>query len=130
VIGAGQPLLHVVPNDAPLTVNARIDPAHADAVAAGQAARLVFASARPGTPPEVAGTVLRLSAETLADPAMGGRWFEAVIRPDAEALSRLPGGTPQPGTPVEVYLVTGEAAPLAWLARPILRHLGRVFRDG
>lgn len=124
VVGAGAVLVRIVPEAPARIVTARLDPARAAAAAPGQPARVLIPAAIPGAAADLAARVLRVAAEAEADAQTGARWVEVTLETEAGAA------LPRPGTPVEVFLSTGEAAPLAWLAAPLARHWARVFRDG
>ena len=55
VVRSGEPILHIVPEDARLVVMARLDPIHVDQVYPGQEAVLRFSSFPARMTPELAG---------------------------------------------------------------------------
>jgi glycosyltransferase involved in cell wall biosynthesis len=67
--------------------------------------------------------------DVLADPAGGPAFFRADITLPPAEVARLPPGTLSPGQPVEVFFLTGERTPLAYLLAPLSRYFDRAFRE-
>lgn len=128
VIGPGEPILSIVSDDLPVEIAARIEPRSIDRIFPGQDAMLVFPAFDRSTTPEISGTVLRVSPDTVADEA-GRPFYEAVIRPDPQALAALPDVKLLPGMPVEAFLRTGQRSPLSYLTRPITVYVQRALRE-
>ncbi|WGH79662.1 HlyD family type I secretion periplasmic adaptor subunit [Jannaschia ovalis] len=130
VIRPAEPILHIVPQDRPLVIVARVDPLHVEQVFPGQPVTLRFPGLDPRRDPELAGRLWRLSPDALTDPATGARFYEAELRPDPREVERL--GTDRtllPGMPVEAYLRTGDRSALSYLAGPLTAYFGRAFRE-
>ena len=79
VVRPGDPILHIIPNEAPLMVRAQLDPIHVDQVHRGQEAVLRFSSFSARTTPEFEGRVERVSADVMRDPQTGLSWYEMEI---------------------------------------------------
>jgi HlyD family secretion protein len=124
VLRPAEPVLHIVPQDRPLIVAARIPPIHIDEVRAGQSAELVLTALASRDRPRLTGRVVRVSADALADPQTGAAYYLAEIAPDPRANPDL-----RPGMPVEVYLLTGTRTPLAYLTAPFAAYFQRAFRE-
>lgn len=124
VLRPAESVLHIVPQDRPLVVAARIPPIHIDEVRAGQSAELVLTALASRDRPRLTGRVVRVSADALADPQTGAAYYLAEIAPDPGAHPDL-----RPGMPVEVYLLTGTRTPLAYLTAPLAAYFQRAFRE-
>jgi len=59
----------------------------------------------------------------------GLSYYQAILTPDAEALSALPDLTLLPGMPVEAFLKTEERTPLSYLTKPFTVYFQRAFRE-
>lgn len=129
VIRPADPVMYVVPGQQPLQVSARIETSDIDQVFADQPVTLVFSAFNMRTTPEIAGRVLRVSADAVTDNATGKTFYEAVIAPDAEAISAVPGLDLKPGMPVEAFLKTEARRPLAYLTQPLAVYFSRAFRE-
>ncbi len=129
VVPAGEPIALIVPTDGTPLVAARISPTDVDDVEPGQAARLVFPTFNARTTPEISGTVERVSATSLVDPATGQAYFLADIAIPPDEAARLGLVTLVPGMPVEARVTTGSRSVMSYLMRPIIDHLGHAFRE-
>ncbi len=65
VIQAGEPMMYIVPQDAPLLVAAQVDAIHVDQVHKGQNATLRFPAFNQRETPELQGQVINISADVL-----------------------------------------------------------------
>lgn len=129
VVQAAEPMMYVVPGDQPLEVSARIDPTQIDQVFVGQPVMLRLTSFDSRTTPEVPGSVIRISADVETDRNTGATYYEAVVRPDADALADIEDATLVPGMPVETFLRTRDRSPLEYLIHPLAVYFGRAFRE-
>ncbi|MDU8943114.1 HlyD family type I secretion periplasmic adaptor subunit [Ovoidimarina sediminis] len=129
VVRPADPMMFIVPGDQPLQVSARIDPIDVDQVFPGQPVSLMFTTFSRRTTPEIAGEVVRVSADAVTDQATGETYYEAVVSPDADAVAALPDITLLPGMPVEAFLKTEDRTPLAYLTHPLTVYFTRAFRE-
>ena len=143
VVRPGEPILHLVPEDARLIVVARLDPIHVDQVYPGQEAVLRFSAFPARVTPELDGRVRRVSADALRDVESGQSWYEVeldlgepsdtVTTGEAEGDARRRGPAQAlaltPGMPVEVLIRTAERTLLSYLARPVTDFFHRGLRE-
>jgi HlyD family secretion protein len=130
VVRPAETVLSIVPQDGPLIVSARIDPAVVDGIWEGQAAELVFPVLDPGIRVRQAGRVVRVSPDVLTDPYSGAPHYLARIELlPAEAPEAARIGTPQPGMPVDVFLQTRARTPMAYLLEPVTAYFDRALHD-
>lgn len=129
VIRPAEPVMHIVPRETALVVEARIEPTDVDQVWPGQPARLRFSAFNQRTTPEIDARVTRVSADALTDEATGASFFAIEIALDADALDALDGLTLVPGMPVEAFIRTGERTPLAYLTKPMTDYFNRSMRE-
>ena len=130
VLRPAEPALHIVPQDRPLVIAARIPPMHIDEVRPGQPAVLVFSAFLARDTPELSGRVAHVSADVLTDERTGETWYRAEILPDAGEVARLGDRALRPGMPVEAFIRTADRTPLAWLVQPFTDYLARAMREG
>ncbi|MEO3433764.1 HlyD family type I secretion periplasmic adaptor subunit [Inquilinus sp. CAU 1745] len=130
VVGAGEPILDIVPADEELLVEARIAPTDIDAVHPGLEARVILSSYAQRNLPRLSGTVRTVSADALIDEATGRTYYLARISVDEDDLAALDGVELVPGMPAEVAVVTGERTPFDYLADPFLDSFRRAFKEG
>ncbi len=130
VVGAGEPMMYIVPQDQPLVVTARVPAIHIDQVHVGQIANLRFTTFDQRTTPQLDGYVSRLSADTLQDERTGQVFYSAELGLEATELAKLSTDTVLlPGMPVEAYLRTGDRTPMAYLTKPLWDYFNRAFRE-
>jgi HlyD family secretion protein len=130
VIRPGEPVLEIVPRDEELLVDARLAPLDIDVVRPGLPAQIVLPAFRQRHMPRVEGRVRRVSADAIADPQSGERYFEVQVEVDRARLAALaPEIELAPGMPAEVYITTGERTVLDYLLSPLYESLRRAFRE-
>lgn len=78
VITAAEPLMQIVPQST-LTVEARIAPQDIDQLTIGQSTTLQLTAFNRNTTPEIAGAVIRISADLEIDQMTGTSFYKAGI---------------------------------------------------
>ena len=133
VVRPGEPILQIVPGDAPLVAVARLRPIDVDQVHPGQRALLRFPALPARATPEFAGHVTRLSADAVRDDRTGRAWYEvelAVDRPEGGGARRGFAGLPvTPGMPVEAHIRTGTRSVISYLVKPLSDFFYRSLRE-
>ena len=79
VVEPGEPILHIVPEDAELVVTARVEPIHVDQVWRGQDAVLRFTAFPARATPVFEGRIRRVSADVAHDERTGLSWYEVEV---------------------------------------------------
>jgi HlyD family type I secretion membrane fusion protein len=129
VIQSGQRLMEVLPADADLIIEARLDPGDVDSVSLGQSARVLLSSLNQRTTPTVDATVAYVSADRLTDERTGQPFFVMrLLFGDVESKG-IKRSDLYPGMQVETYVQTGDRTFAEYLLRPILDSFGRAFRE-
>jgi HlyD family secretion protein len=129
VVGPGETLMMIVPQDEDLVLDARVEPREIDDLHVGQSAVLRFPAFNQRTTPEVSGTVDRIGADLSVDPVSKQSYFTVRIRLRPEALALLGDNRLHPGMPAEAFIATGERTALAYLLQPFEDQLVRAFRE-
>ena len=130
VIRPAEPVMYIIPTDRPLVIAARINPINIDEVWVGQAVNLRFAAFDSRTTPELAGRVVKLSADAFIDDATRTAYYRAEIVPLPEELPKLEGLALLPGMPVESFIRTADRTPLRYLIKPMADYFNKAFREG
>lgn len=128
VITPAARLATIVPSNARLTVEVKIAPADIDQVKPNQPARLRFSAFARNDTPEYPGTVVTISPATSKDPATGATFYVAEVQIDGDAAI-LGDRKLLPGMPVEVFISTQHRTALSFLAKPVLDHANRMFKE-
>lgn len=130
VVGAGELLFEIVPDQEGVIIEAPIQPSDIEAVSVGMEARVVFSALALEEARSTTGVVAHLSPDVFVDEANGQRFFEARVTVDDEQLAEdLPGFNAVIGMPIEVYFVSGQRTLLEYLAEPIQQVLDRGLRE-
>lgn len=129
VVAPGQPILNIVPDGDKLVVEARLRPEDIDKVAIGQAAFLRLSAFDLRTTPELAGSVVTVSADSLNDQKTGLSYYIARVQIPDEEIAKLGSLRLVPGMPAEVFIQTGERTALSYIMKPLHDGLARSFRE-
>lgn len=129
VIRPADPLLHIVPQDRPLVIGARVATINIDEIQIGQPVVLRFSAFSSRTTPEIDGQLMRISPDALVDEATHMPYYRAEVTIPPDELQKLGDLALIPGMPVEVYIQTGERSPIAYLMKPLTDYFSRAFRE-
>lgn len=129
VVTPAQVLFELLPADAELVVDARLQPAEVDSVRPGQRADVRLSALNQRITPVVKAHVSYVSADTLTDEATRQLYYRVrlVIEPDQLPASQH--AMIVPGMPAEALITTAERTMLEYLFRPILDSMARSFRE-
>ncbi len=134
VISAGQKLMDIVPDRAPLQIEARISPNDADDIHAGQRAEVRFASLHDRTLPIIKGEVTKVSADSFSDDKTGARYYTAEVSVPLSEVAVLERRRDQnfalkPGIPAQVLIPLRKRTALQYLLEPLSDAIWRSFRE-
>lgn len=129
VVRPAEPILHIVPTDSALVIDAEVDPTHIDTVHAGQEAVLRFPAFNTRTTPVLYGTVSRVSPDAFVDEETRRSFYRAEVVLGEGEVAKLEGQQLVAGMPVEVFIQTGERTPIEYLVKPITDYFNRAMRE-
>lgn len=134
VVAPGQKILDVVPDKAPLVIEARVSPTDADDLHAGQTAEIRFPSIHDRSLPTITGKVTKVSADSFADEKTGARYYTAEVTVPVDQISELERKRNQsyvlkPGLPVQVLVPLRKRTALQYLLEPLGDAIWRSFRE-
>ncbi len=130
VIQLAEPVLFLVPQDAPLFIEAEIRPIDIDQVHPGQRVVLKFGSIDSRDAPDMEGFVSHISADAFVNEQTAMSYYRVEIELPEKELEKLPEGTVVvPGMPVDVFLKTEDKSPIAYIVQPLSRYFERALRD-
>ncbi len=128
VVGAGDPLLLIVPENDTLGIDVKVNPSDIDQLHLGQQARLRVLAFNHSTTPEIHGTVSRISADSQLDQRSGSSFYS--VRISVDEPRDAPGELKLiPGMPVEAFIETSARTAISYLLKPISDQLQRAFKD-
>lgn len=134
VIEAGKNIMEILPLSDELIIEARVRPQDIDSVKHGQHAMVRLTALSQRITPMVPGDVIYLSADTLADEKKSMQVgptdiYLVRIKLDMAEAMAIPGFSPTPGMPAEVYIKTTERTFFQYIVRPIHDSMLRAFRE-
>lgn len=135
VLGAGERILEIVPDEQDMIMEVNIRPMDADNVRVGQETNVRLSAFEGRQMPYARGVVHRLSADRFEDQRNGAHYFTAEIRvphAEIERLSRASANgrlTLLPGLPVEVVIPQRKRTALQYLLEPLSQSVWRSFRE-
>jgi HlyD family secretion protein len=133
VISAGQKLMDIVPDRAPLTIEARISPADGDDVQAGQQAFVRFETLHERTLPALKGEVTRMSADAFTDENTGESYFMAEVNVPLSELKKIEDirgiDALRAGLPVAVQVPLRKRTALQYAFEPLTGAIRRSFHE-
>ena len=129
VIKPGEEILQIVPSNARLILEARVDPRDIDQVRAGQLVSLRLSSFNQRTTPELAGKVVNVSADLVSTSNRDDHYYLVRISLDEGETRRLGGKPLVPGMPAEVFIQTDRRSVISYLMKPLADQLHRAMRE-
>lgn len=135
VVGPGEHILEIVPDEQNMVMRVRIRPMDADNVVVGQPVNVRLSAFEGRQMPYVRGAVSRISADRFEDERNGAHFFVAeVVVPSAELerVSEALGGRDlrlSPGLPVEAVIPLRKRTALQYLLEPLSQMIWRSFRE-
>ena len=134
VVEAGKNIMELLPLKDELIIEARLRPQDIDSVKHGQTAMVRLTALNQRITPMVSGDVIYLSADTLADEKKSQQVgptdiYIVRVKLNSEESRNIPGFSPTPGMPAEVYIKTTERTFFQYIVRPIHDSMMRAFRE-
>jgi len=133
VIAPGQKLMDIVPDKAPLTVEARLSPADGDDVRPGQKAFVRFSTLHETSLPALDGVVTRVSADALTDERTGETYYTAEVAVPLSELNKIDAlrgaDTLRAGIPVGIEIPLRKRTALAYAFEPLTAAFRRSFNE-
>lgn len=130
VAGAGEVLLDIVPQNAPLVVLAMVRPSDIDEVRVGMKAQVDLAAYSATKVPKAEASVINVSADALTNATTGESYFIAELKIDPAEFRRMPKGVRlYPGMPANVMIITGKRTVMSYLLGPIGDIIDHAMRE-
>jgi HlyD family type I secretion membrane fusion protein len=129
VISPGQVVAELLPKNADLIVEARLQLTDIDAVQIGRPANVRIAALNHRTTPVVPSQVIYASADKLTDKQTQQSYYRVRLSLDTDHLSSRDRLLLAPGMPAEVFITTTERTMLRYLFRPIEDSFAKALRE-
>ena len=129
VIGAGQKLMDIVPQNERLLLEARVPPHMIDRIHPGLPIDVRFSSFAHTPSLVVQGTVDSISSDLITDPRTGMPYYLGRVSITPEGMKQLGSRQMQAGMPAEVVIKTGERTVLTYLLHPFLKRMAASLKE-
>jgi protease secretion system membrane fusion protein len=123
VVQAGAPLMHVVPGDEPLRVDARIATSLIDRVHPGLPVDLMFTNFNTSQTPHIPGLVTVVGADVLIDETTRQPYYPVQVEVTDKGMHLLGQNRVLPGMQVQIFVRTGERTMFNYLIKPLLDRM-------
>lgn len=129
VIGPGETLMMIVPDEEKLAVEVRIAPTDIDQITPGQKAMLRFSAFNQRTTPEFSGEISQIAANLTREQQTGASYYLARIALAGDHEEKMRQLRLVPGMPVETFIETGERKAMSFLMKPFTDQMARAFKE-
>lgn len=134
VIAPGAKLMDIVPDHAPLLVEARVSPDDADDLHVGQRAMVRFGGLHERDLPNLEGRLTELSADRFVDERTGAAYFTAEVTVPYDQIeiirrARGPGFNLRAGMPAEVLVPLRRRTALQYALDPLIGAFWHSFNE-
>ena len=129
VLGAGQPILDIVPSSEKIVVSARLRPTDIDMVHAGLKAEVKLTPYKARVIPNLFGTVKEVSPDAIFDKDSQQIYYKVIVEISPDQLKRYPNVRLMSGMPAEVFIDLGSSSLLHMFFQPMIDSFNRSFRE-
>ena len=129
VIGAGQPVLDIVPSNEKIIVAARLNPNDIDMVHPGLTAEVRLTPFKARVVRGLKGVVREVSADATVDEEARSVYYKVKIEIAPEELKNFPNIELTSGMPTEVFIDLGASSLMQYLLQPLVDSFHRAFRE-
>ena len=129
ILTPGGTLLNIVPQNAGLNFEVRVEAGAIDQIHIGQPADVLLSSFDRQTTPKLAGRVLRISPESITDSRTGQSFYRVDLDVPSIEMALVADLVIMPGMPVEAYLHTGDRTVMSYLLQPLFSHMRQAMRE-
>jgi HlyD family secretion protein len=129
VIGAGQPVLDIVPTNEKIVVAARLNANDIDMVHPGLTAEVKLTPFKARVLPGLNGIVREVSPDATFDEDARQLYYKVKIEIPQEELKHFPEVELTSGMPTEVFINLGSTSLMQYLMQPMIDSFHRAFRE-
>jgi multidrug efflux pump subunit AcrA (membrane-fusion protein) len=133
VVGPGQTLMEIVPQDKALVVSAKASPSDADDLLIGMDTQVRFSALQDRNLPILHGKISKVSADSLEEDRTGMRYFEVEIivpQSELEKVRKVRGDIGiRAGLPAEVMVPLRKRTALGYLLEPLTQMFWMAGRE-
>ncbi|MCB1748373.1 MAG: HlyD family type I secretion periplasmic adaptor subunit [Gammaproteobacteria bacterium] len=129
VVGPGEVLLEIVPQDDDMVIETRVETRDVDNMAVGLRADVRLTALDRRNAPVLDGVVSYVAADATQDERTGLSYFVVRITVPPEEYDKIEVARLQPGMPADVTIKFGERTVFEYLARPVSEVIARAWKE-
>ena len=129
VVMPGDVLMQIIPQNDQLMIDAVVSTRDIDQIYPTQEATITLSAFNQRTTPQLSGTVIDISADSLTDKATGLPYYQALVEIPSEEIARLNGLKLVPGMPADVFIKTNSRTVSSYLLQPFTDTMKKAFRE-
>ncbi len=133
VVGAGETVMEIVPQDRALVIEAKASPTDADDLRPGMETQVRFTALQERNLPILMGRISKISADSFEDERTGMRFFKIELLVPPSELAKLrqvrEDGGLRAGLPVDVMIPLRKRTALSYLIEPLTQTLWMAGRE-
>jgi HlyD family type I secretion membrane fusion protein len=129
VVGKGEKILDIVPENDGLTIESRVAVEDISDVHRGMEAEVHLTAYKQRITPVIHGNVTDVSADRLTDERTGTPYYNAIIQVDQKELAKLPSIQLYPGMPAMVQIPTVHRTAFDYIVGPLTASFSNAFRQ-
>lgn len=134
VVAPGQTLMEIVPQAAPLVIEAMVNPSDADDLRVGMTTEVRFSAFKERDLPMLHGQITRLSADAFTDERTGAGYFKvevSVPRSEMEKVEKVRGKDSglRAGLPAEIVVKLRKRTALDYMLEPMQQTFWKSFLE-
>jgi HlyD family secretion protein len=130
VVGAGEPLMLIVPEADDLVLQAQVKPQDIDQVQPGQSAHIKFTAFNSRITPDISASVTQVSADTSRADQNSPPYYIVRLTISAAELAKLGTNKLKPGMPAEAFIQTHAQTPMSYFLKPLTDQFAHALREG
>jgi HlyD family type I secretion membrane fusion protein len=129
VVMPGHTIMHLVPKDAGLIVDARVNTSDRDKVRIGLPVNLMFPAFNTRTTPVIEGEVTLISADRLQDEGSHTPYYLCRVKITEDGMRHLGDQHLEPGMPAQVVIKTGARTMMNYLVKPFFDRVSVSLKE-
>ena len=130
VVAQGSEIMHIVPQNEELIIEAKINPQDIDSVRIGLKAKIKLTAYKDWKAPKLNGEVINISPDITIDEMSKEQYFLARIAINKKDISKLKEEIKlYPGMPAQIFIISDSRTFISYLFSPIINSAYKAFRE-
>jgi HlyD family secretion protein len=129
VVGAGQPIMDIIPENDARIVEARMDPRDIDSARLGASVQVRLPSYNMRQTAPLPGTLSYIAADKTVDERTNASYYIVRATVSDETLAKTPGIELYPGMPADLLILNRPRLAMDYILSPLTDSLSRAFHE-